>query len=292
MKLAVMRMGKHFRAVTAQSLFMVCLAASSLFSQTATNFEQRIQTLVSRPEFAHSTFGIEFYSLDTGKPIYQLNPDKLLVPGSTTKLLTEGTLLELLGADYRFHTRVYRTGSVKKGTLDGDLVLVASGDPTLSGRIQPDNTLAYENMDHSYGGPDSRGLGDPLLVIKQLAQQVSEKGIKRVKGRVLIDTRLFPEGERELGTNVVISPIVVNDNVVDVIATAGATEDAPVQIQVSPKTSYLQIINQATTAKADSKPDLNYASEKLNPDGTRTVMLTGTFPLGKRWEMMAYPVPA
>src|SRR5207244_4244025 len=205
MKLEVMGMGKHFRAVTAQSLFMVCLAASSLFSQTATNFEQRIQTIVSRPEFAHSTFGIEFYSLDTGKVIYQLNPDKLMVPGSTTKLLTEGTILELLGADYRFHTRVYRTGPLKKnGTLDGDIVIVASGDPNLSGRIQPDGTLAFETMDHSYGGPDSKGLGDLLAVIKQLAQQVAQKGIKRVKGRVLVDSSLFPEGEREPGTNVVI----------------------------------------------------------------------------------------
>src|SRR5438270_5007670 len=128
-------MNKHLRAVAVHALCVVSLLVSTLLSQT---LEQRIQTIVSRPEFAHSTFGIEFYSLDTGKPIYQLNPDKLLVPGSTTKLLTEGTLLELLGADYRFHTRVYRTGSVKKGTLDGDLVLVASGDPNLSGRIQPD----------------------------------------------------------------------------------------------------------------------------------------------------------
>src|SRR5207249_8972116 len=113
----------------------------------------------------------------------------------------------------RRHTRSKRDWSSDvcssdlKGTLDGDLVLVASGDPNLSGRIQPDGSLGYENMDHSYGGPDSRGLGDPLLVIKQLAQQVADKGIKRVKGRVIIDARLFPEGERELGTNVVLSPI-------------------------------------------------------------------------------------
>src|SRR6185369_10005331 len=157
-----------------------------------------------------------FYSLDRNQPVYRWNADKLMVPGSTTKLLTEGTLLNLLGPDYQFQTRVYRIGEVKKDILEGDLVIVASGDPNLSGRIQSDNTLAFENMDHSYGGPDSRGLGDPLLVIKQLAQQVSAKGIKRVKGRVLVDTRLFPEGERELGTNVVLSPIVVNDNVVDV----------------------------------------------------------------------------
>src|SRR5256885_9707793 len=137
---------------------------------------------MSRPEFAHSTFGIEFYSLDSGKVLYQLNPDKLLVPGSTTKLLTEGTVLELLGGDYRFHTRVYRTGPIKKGgVLEGDIVLLASGDPNLSGRIQPDGTLAYEHMDHSYGGPDSKGVGDPMAGIPKNAQQIADKEIKRKK---------------------------------------------------------------------------------------------------------------
>src|SRR5438552_6333318 len=112
--------------------------------------------------------------------------------------------------------------------LDGDIVLVASGDPNLSGRMKPEGTLAYENMDHSYGGPDSKGLGDPLLVIKELAQQIAAKGIKRVKGRVQVDVSLFPEGERELGTNVVISPVVVNDNVIDIIAAPSDKEGAPV----------------------------------------------------------------
>ena len=252
----------------------------------------RIQAVMARPEFAHSSFGIEFYSLDRGKVLYQLNQDKLMVPGSTTKLLTEGTLLELLGGDYRFHTRVYRTGPVQKnGTLDGDIVVVASGDPDLSGRIQPDGSLAYERMDHSYGGPESKGIGDPLLVIKELAQQIAGKGIRRVKGRVLVDVGLFPEGDRELGTNVVISPIVVNDNVVDVIVSAGDQEGAPVKLQVSPKTAYVQIINQATTGKAGSTSTLNYGAEKLNPEGTRTVALTGSFPFGARPEMAAYPVP-
>jgi N-acyl-D-amino-acid deacylase len=276
---------------TAVFLFLMC-STNVLHSQGTATLPARLQAIMSRPEFAHSTFGIEFYSLDTGKVLYQINPDKLMVPGSTTKLLTEGTILESLGGDYRFQTRVYRTGPIKKdGTLDGNVVLVASGDPNLSGRIQADGTLAYENMDHSYGGPDSKGLGDPLLVIRQLAQQIAAKGIKRVKGTVLVDVSLFPEGERELGTNVVISPIVVNDNVVDVITTAGEKEGAPVSLQVSPKTAYLQIINQATTAKADSTPNLNYTAEKLNPDGTRSVTLTGSLPAGKGSEMTAYAVP-
>src|ERR1700685_2452118 len=198
------------------------LSSAETSPQTGTTLPDRIQAIMHRAEFAHSRFGIEFYSLSTGTVIYQLNPGQLMVPGSTTKLLTEGTLLNLLGADYRFHTRVYRTRPVKRnGTCEGDIVVVASGDPNLSGRIQPDGTLAYEESDHSYGGPDSKGLGDPLLVIRELAAQIAQKGIKAVKGRVLVDATLFPEGSRELGTNVVMSPIVVNDNVIDVIASPG-----------------------------------------------------------------------
>ena len=78
----------------------------------------------------------------------------MFVPASTTKILTEGTFLAKLGADYRFHTRVYRTGSIdSKGHLKGDVILVASGDPNLSNRIQPDGTLAFVDEDHSYNGP-------------------------------------------------------------------------------------------------------------------------------------------
>src|SRR6266576_2513358 len=189
-------------------VLILCWSSSTVSSQSASTLAERIQSVMSRPEFRHSTFGIEIYSLDNGKALYQYNADKLLVPGSTTKLLTEGAVLESLGGDYRFHTRVYRTGAIKKdGLLEGDVVVVAAGDPNLSGRVQSDGTLAYETMDHSYGGPDSKGIGDPLLVIRQLAQQIADKGIKRVKGRVLVDVSLFPEGERELGTNVVISPL-------------------------------------------------------------------------------------
>jgi len=107
--------------------------------QTGATLDERLQAIMNRPEFRHAIFGIEFYSLDANKAINTLNANKLFTPGSTTKLLTEETALELLGADYRFHTRVYRTGLISgEGKLDGDLVLVASGDPNPSGRIKPD----------------------------------------------------------------------------------------------------------------------------------------------------------
>lgn len=262
-------------------------------AQSGATLEQRIKKITDRPEFAHSRFGIKFISAETGKVVYELNSPQLFVPGSTTKLLTEGTALELLGGDYRFHTKIYRTGSIQKnGTLEGDLVLVASGDLNLSNRIQPDASLAFEDEDHSYGGPDSKGLpGDPLLVMREFARQVAAKGIKVVKGRVLVDATLFPEGDRELGTGVVVSPMVVNDNVIDVIVSAGSAVSSPAQPKVSPQTAYVTILNQATTGKAGSKTSLHYENEKLNPDGTRSVTLTGSIALDAKPTMASYAVP-
>src|SRR5260221_6328785 len=190
-------------------------------AESPATLAERIQKLMNRPEFAHANFGIKFVSLDTGKVLYSLNSNKLFVPASTTKLLTEGTVLAKLGADYRFHTRVYRTAPVdKKGKLKGDLILVASGDPNLSNRIRPDGTLAFVDEDHSYNGPAVEG--DPLAVIKQLAQQIAANGIRKIEGRILVDTTLFPDGPREGGTGVVMSSIMVNDNVIDLTVTPAA----------------------------------------------------------------------
>src|SRR5258708_31797166 len=135
-------------------VFLSTLLIAKVSAQSDTSLSQRIQKITSRPEFAHANFGIEFYSLETGKVLYSLNADKLFVPASTTKILTEGTLLAKLGPDYRFHTRVYRTGPIdKRGALKGDIILVASGDPNLSNRIQPDGTLAFVDHDHAYNDP-------------------------------------------------------------------------------------------------------------------------------------------
>jgi N-acyl-D-amino-acid deacylase len=279
------------KSVTRISVFVILSAVLAL-AQSPDTLANRIQKIMDRPEFAHAHFGIKFASLDSGRILYQFDSDKLMVPGSTTKLLTEGTVLEVMGGDYRFHTRVYRTGEIKKnGALAGDLVIVASGDPNLSGRIQKDGALAFENEDHSYGGQDSKGLGDPLAVIRELTDQIQAKGIKRIEGKVLVDATLFPEGDHELGTGVVISPIVVNDNVIDVIATGGAKKGDPVTLQVAPKTAYVQIINQATTGDPGSKPTVSYGGEKANADGTHSVTLSGSLPGGKSSGMMAYPVP-
>src|SRR5712692_8055267 len=202
----VCRPGRTRRSVPAIVVLFLLALAAGVAAQSRDILSARIDAILARPEFRHAWFGIEFLSLDTNTPIYALNADRFFVPGSTTKLVTMGSALQLLGADYRFHTRVYRTGDVgSDGTLHGDLVLVASGDPNLSGRLGPGGRLAFENVDHSYGGADSHGLGgDSLAVVRDLARASAAHGIKRIDGRVIVDASLYAEGERDGGTGFVI----------------------------------------------------------------------------------------
>jgi len=239
----------------------------------------RIDKIMARPEFKHATFGIAVLDADSGALLYGKNADALFVPGSTTKLVSVGAAIGLLGPDYRFHTRVYRTGPVVDGTLDGDLVLVASGDPNLSNRARPDGTYAFVDTDHSYGGAPVEG--DPAAPLRDLAVQVAARGIKRVTGRVVVDASLFREGDREGGTGVAISPIILNDNLIDVTGTPGVSAGDPVRVTMSPLTSYLRIKSNVKTAPAGEGAQVHITADVENGDGSHTITAEGRVPLGK-----------
>jgi PBP4 family serine-type D-alanyl-D-alanine carboxypeptidase len=301
---------KTLRAMTRQlrltrnavTIIAVALLVSSLqllfgqaaLAQNEPTLAAKIAAITSRAEYRHATFGIEVYSLDENRVLFALRANELFTPASTTKLLTEGTALELLGADYRFHTRVYRTGPIAgKGTLKGNLILVASGDPNLSGRIQADGTLAFENEDHAYDGSlDTRAVpGDPLLVIREIAAQVASHGIKKIRGNVLVDASLFPEGQREDGTDTVISPVCVNDNLVDLTVSPGNKQGAPATVRISPETPYAAFINRVTTGAPGSRPNVQMSPDMRNSDGSHTVTLTGSVAAQHAPILYAYRVP-
>lgn len=259
--------------------------------QAQETLAERIQKVMNRPEFARANFGIEFLDLASAKIIYSHDANKLFVPASTTKLLTEGTLLAKLGADYRFHTKIFHTGQLdQKGKLKGDLILVASGDPNLSNRIRPDGTLAFEDEDHSYGGPAVSG--DPLAVIKELAKAVHDKGVKKIDGRVLVDASLMPDGPREGGTGVVMSSIMVNDNVIDLVAAPAIKPGELVHLSSSPQTGYMHFVNRVITGAPDGKPALEEPGFADNPDGSVTVTLVGSIPAGKEPQTASIGVPS
>jgi|SRR5580700_2341660 PBP4 family serine-type D-alanyl-D-alanine carboxypeptidase len=245
------------------------------------------------PRLKNSVVAGEVYDLDSHRVLYARNGATLMVAASTTKLLTAGTSLALLGPGFRWTTPVYRTGPIDaNGALTGDLVLVASGDPNLSQRIQPNGTLAFENEDHAYdGSPQTKAVpGDPLAVLRDLAAQVVKAGVKTIRGNVIVDSSLFPDQGAEGGTGVIVSPIVVNDNVVDVTVTPGAHAGDPVSIAVSPQTPYVRFVNQATTGAPKSDATIDLSADARANDGSHVVTIAGSQPAGPS-VLYAYRVP-
>jgi PBP4 family serine-type D-alanyl-D-alanine carboxypeptidase len=276
---------------------LALLLATALLSQAApahpSPFAAAFDRIVARPQFAHAIVAAEVYDLDAKRPLYTRNADVLMEAASTTKLLTTGTSLALLGPNFRWTTPVYRTGPVDpQGVLHGDLVLVAGGDPNLSHRIRLDGTLAFENEDHAYDGSyDTKAVpGDPLAVLRALATQVAQAGIKQIDGVVAVDTSLFPDQGPEGGSGAIVSPIVVNDNLVDVMVTPGSKLGDPVSIAVSPQTPYVKFVNVATTGAPKTEPTVDLSGDKTNSDGSHVVTITGEMPAGSPI-LFVYRVP-
>src|SRR5690606_35815548 len=143
---------------------------------------ETIRLLREKPAHAHATIGFHVVDIEEDRVLLNENSDLAMVPGSIQKIYSTATVLDLLGPDYRFATPVYRNGDIVEGTLEGDLVLVASGDFNFGLRDQPDGTLGYNNMpeiDHNYadtgfaGGALVEG-SDPLRALRQLAKEVRE----------------------------------------------------------------------------------------------------------------------
>lgn len=186
-----------------------------------------VQKILNKPRYSGATWGLHVIDLDTGEVLHDLNADRRLLIASVRKMFSVGLALDALGPDHRFRTPIHRLGSINaSGVLDGHLVLVASGDPAMGGRANPDGTYAIPDYDHN----EANGLGnavlptpDPLAGFDRLARQVAASGITRVAGDVVVDERLFEKfkfrGEFDL------SPMFVNDDVVDVLIDATGAVD-------------------------------------------------------------------
>jgi D-alanyl-D-alanine carboxypeptidase/D-alanyl-D-alanine-endopeptidase (penicillin-binding protein 4) len=70
-----------------------------------------------------------YVQAEDGTVLASVAADRPVHPASVTKVATTLALLEKLGPDHRFDTRVLAGGVVEDGTLRGDLVFEGGGDP-------------------------------------------------------------------------------------------------------------------------------------------------------------------
>lgn len=79
-----------------------------------------------------ASVGLVISDVGTGKILVAHNPEILLAPASTAKIITSGVTLNLLGPEFQFETILGYTGKINRLTekLEGDLIIKGGGDPT------------------------------------------------------------------------------------------------------------------------------------------------------------------
>ncbi|MFC4948303.1 D-alanyl-D-alanine carboxypeptidase/D-alanyl-D-alanine-endopeptidase [Pseudonocardia sp. GCM10023141] len=230
--------------------------------------------IMGRPRYAISRWFVHVADRATGEVLAGLNAADLVLAASTTKLWSTGTALDAFGPDFRFLTPVHRRGPVADGTLHGDLVLVASGDLTMGGRDTAAGTIAFTGLDHAEANSlpgATLTVENPLAGLDDLAAQVAASGIKAVDGDVLIDARLFDQTPKD---DYVLSPIMINDNLIDLTVTPGAA-GAAATVTSRPVTAAYTIRATVATVAAGQPPTLTVTTPEPG-----VVAISGEVPAG------------
>jgi D-alanyl-D-alanine carboxypeptidase/D-alanyl-D-alanine-endopeptidase (penicillin-binding protein 4) len=129
-----------------------------------------IDSMADAPEFSNAHWGILIVDPARGDTLYSRNAGKLFMPASNMKILTSATAITQLGPDYRYRTTFASRGSITDGTLDGDLLVIGRGDPSVS--------------DHM--------LKDAMIPLRLIADSIARRGIKHITGRVVPYGNAFP----------------------------------------------------------------------------------------------------
>lgn len=240
--------------------------------------------VMNQPQFASGRWAISVADLDTGEVLIDLDGDKMAEPGSFVKTYSAGAAWVKWGPEHTVTTPVKQSGRVSAGTLDGDLVLVGQGDLTMGGRTKPDGTVDFTNLDHNDANPLPGATltpENPLTGLDDLAAQVKSAGITAVAGDVVIDDRLFT------GTlaDKPISPIVINQNLLDILVTPGAA-GSPATTSLTPAVAPWTVDNRVTTVAAGEEAEI--LDPKVDPANPTTIVLSGTIAAGSDPELKVY----
>jgi len=243
------------------------------------SLSRRVEAVLTTAGFQNGHWGVLVVDRKTGLTLYERNADQLFAPASVTKLFSTAAALVELGPSHRFRTPLVRRGLVDaKGTLEGDVILVAQGDLCMGGRTGSDGTLVFKDEDHTYAGGNLSSQvvpTDPLAGLDHLAREVQAAGIREITGDVIIDDRLFAPAQSTGSGPRLVSPIVINDNVIDILAQPAGKAGEPALVTFQPATQFVTMDAQVATVDAGMAPSL-----VVRPLGPRRFAVRGQLPKG------------
>lgn len=224
--------------------------ATAASASTLDALRARVSDILADPAVAAGTWGVAVRSLKSHEPLVEINAHRLLTPASTLKILTLAVTADQLGWDYTFETRVAMTGSVKDGVLDGDLVVLGSGDPS------------FDDWD-----------GAATAVFGAWAARLKELGITMVGGRIIGNDDVFTDEGYGSGWmwddmaedySAPASGLQFNEGTAQILVTPAATGE-PAVLSLTPSHTRFPMINRTTTVAAGGATRLAHKALPLTP---------------------------
>jgi D-alanyl-D-alanine carboxypeptidase/D-alanyl-D-alanine-endopeptidase (penicillin-binding protein 4) len=267
-----------------RALFSLLILFTAAQTRAQPALQQNIATAATRlqadSQCRYGTVSLTVLDAKTGETVYALNPNVGMAPGSTLKTVTTITAFDILGKDFKYQTPFGYTGTVVDGTLNGDIIIKGSGDPTLG-------SWRWENTTERY-------------LLNQMVAAIKKAGIKKVNGRIIGDDSLYgtqaiPDGWiwQDLGTyyGAGATALCWHENQFDINLKTGPAGSAIKAAGTTPNVPYLNFKSELTSGAAGSGDN---AYPYLPAGVTNLMYLRGTYAIDQTKKLIsaAYPDPA
>ena len=222
--------------------------------------------------------GVHVVDVASGRTVYEYDADRERILASNTKLFTAAAALDRLGPGHFFETEVLLRGEVESGVLTGDLAVIGGGDPSISGRFHQ---------------------GDAFAVFREWADELARRGIRRVRGDLVMVHGLFddavvhPDWPRDQLAKWYEAPVAAlsfSDSCARVKIWPDGRPGAPAQVAGLPRVPFFDV---EVTARTTSSSSNHRVGVTRQPEGDR-LTVWGAVYRGARpvetWVAVADPV--
>ena len=178
------------------------------------------------------------------------------------KVVTLAAAAERLGWDFSYETRLLTAGRIEAGRLEGDLLVVGSGDPSIG---------------------TAEGMSERLF--DEWASRLEAAGVRTVAGRVVGDDDAFDDEGLGFGWSwddlpddyaAGVSALQFNENAVRLTVAPGAAVGDFAAISLAPAGSGLIVDSELRTSAADAAASIT--ARRL--PGSSRLTLRGSIPVG------------
>lgn len=227
-----------------------------------------VDSVKAAPMWRNARWGMLVVDPVRGDTLVALDADRIFMPASNQKLLTAAIAMERLGPDFRWRTPVLLAGRARGTVWQGDLLVVGSGDPSVSDTLQ--------------GGRAAQAFAPVIAALRA-------RGITRIAGRLRAEGDAFPGATTGFGWafddfdeeySAPVDELTFNEGELTLRIRAATKAGKPVTVERAPTARYPRLRIDAVTrdsiAGSERPEPIRAAYDSLG----ETLVISGAIRLG------------